>query len=257
MSNVSIVNPFANAAEAAADGIQECVSAVAEWLSATTDAEQAAGAQLNAMRRRERLSAHCSNTLPTSPHPPAIPLHLRDPGKLVLAARKLGYRVAEIAPLQEPNAKTADVSPPVLLEGADGQRIAIQATPAGHLTVHTSSDIRHIRAIVRQHTLDRAKEHLRQRGMSVRVQTRSTGDIDIIAKEREDIFGDGKAAVTARVTGDGRVRVDVDDVRSNRCEKISDDLAEAVGGKVTRDKKKDSYWLLPGGPTRVGRRIRR
>ena len=79
------------------------------------------------------------------------------------------------------------------------------------------------------------------------VTTRSTqsGDLELVAKEKPNKPSGSPAKITARVCEDGRVRLDVDKVCGRRCEEISNQFSRAVGGQVTVEKKKDSYFILP------------
>ena len=57
------------------------------------------------------------------------------------------------------------------------------------------------------------------------------------------------------LAGANPVLVDVDKVRGPRCEGIVRDLADAVGGEISKMKKKDSFFQLPGEPAKAKVRV--
>lgn len=127
--------------------------------------------------------------------------------------------------------------------------MVIARTPEGSLTLGTAGDSQRVKSLLRQHTLDRTMEHLSARlGMDVRTVGLPTGDVQILATEKVVQRRVPPALVRTQVNVDGTLWVDVDQVKGNRCERIVNDLAQAVGAKVTDMKKKDSYFQLPGEP---------
>jgi len=117
----------------------------------------------------------------------------------------------------------------------------------GRFVVHSSGEVKKVNALMRQHSIDRAVEHLAGRGMSVQTRARSNGDIEVVAREQPGKHPDGAAKVTAMVFDDGRVHLDVAKIRGRRCEEITTGFAEAIGGVISGDKKKDDYFMIPAG----------
>ncbi|MCA1614087.1 MAG: hypothetical protein LC800_08035 [Acidobacteria bacterium] len=162
-------------------------------------------------------------------------------------AESLGYRVEPLAPSSVSLAE----QPQILLRRASGERLAIARNDAGRLVVHTAGDRRRVQALVRQHTVERAVEHLTSKGMGVQTAKLASGEVQILARERDRSRRGGAAEIKAQVSVDGIALVDVDKVRGNRCEEIVRDLAQAVGGEVSGMRKKDSYFQLPGEPAKT------
>jgi hypothetical protein len=155
-------------------------------------------------------------------------LHLRSRETLVRSAEKLGYRTVS---------KSSQL---IFLQSTSGGRLAIQRTASGKLAVHTAADLSGLHSLVRQHTFDRTLEHLKSRGMSVRGSVLANGEVKIIAQERQARHRDGKAEVKTHIHNDGKMQVEIDHLRGNRCQKMVADLAAAVGGEVMT--KKESYY---------------
>lgn len=90
--------------------------------------------------------------------------------------------------------------------------------------------------------------------MHVETARLSSGEVQIRAREQAGRRG-GAAEVKAQVRSDGRVWIDVDNIRGNRCEEIVSGFAEAIGAEVSGTKKKDAYYQLPGEPARTSVRV--
>lgn len=267
MSNVSTVSPYSNtsstgigevkggAAVLAAGAAVGAAVAVAQWLAEETIADRATVDKLHAERRQERLSTGSPRDLETPRSEPlrlmSAGLYLRNADSLVRAAEKLGYRME---PLVEPKRPLAQQTR-LLLKSKRGERLAIEQSREGRLTLHTTRGEERIQQLVRQHTLDRAIDHLRERGMDVRAKQLANGETQILAHEPDRGQRGGAAEVKAQVRTDGTVRVDIDCVKGNRCETIVNELAEAVGGEVTHVRKKEAYFQLPGEPTRIRQQV--
>ena len=293
MSNVSLVS-ICRSFETALIGIGEGVGAVCvgaanavRWLSEETPEDCAAVEMLKEVRRQERLHTASGVIMPQCTHPlrsvsAGIPsrvsksishpklviassrtpvranveslklttasLHLRDTESLVRSAEKLGYRVAK------PAVSKADDSR-ILLARATGERLALGRDTSGSLVLQTAGQQERIQSLMRQHTLDRAVEHLKSRGMTLQTATLANGEVQILAREQRANRRGGAAELKTQIRADGTVLVDVDKVKGGRCEGIVRDLADAVGGEVSRMKKKDSFFQLPGEPAKTKVRI--
>ncbi len=260
MSNTSKVTPYDHAelgtlAKAGIEITAACMGAVAagtvalcRWLVEETPEDRAAVDHLKEKLRRERIQRVVTADLAVGRAEPlhlsSVGLHLRDPGSLVRSAEKLGYR------LVEPSAPLMGL-PQILLSRPSGERLAIQHTPRGKLVVHTAGHQSRVQTLVRQHSVDRAMEHLKNSGMDVRVATLPNGEVQMLACERCTDRRGSAAEVRTQIRTDGTVWVDVDKVKGNRCQEIVADLAGAIGGQVSSMTKKDAYFQLPGEPTKV------
>lgn len=176
-----------------------------------------------------------------------VALHLRDAESFLRSAEKLGY---QREPLLQPSGPLAE-QPAILLRSATGDRLAIGRNTKGRLVILTAGDRQRVQTLVRQHTVDRAVEHLAKRGMNVQTATLANGEVQIVARERDASRRGGPAELKTQVRTDGTAWVDVDCVRGNRCENIVSELAQAIGGEVSSMTKKAAYFQLPGEPTKT------
>jgi len=94
---------------------------------------------------------------------------------------------------------------------------------------------------VRQHTVNRAVEHLTSKGMGGQTAKLASGKVQILARERDHSRRGGAAEIKAQVHLDGTALVDVDKMRGNRWEEIVRYLALAVGGEVSGMRKNDHH----------------
>jgi hypothetical protein len=247
MSNTSNVSPYdANPSPAP---IESAGRSLVQWLSETTAADQAVLARLEEDRRSERLRqvpSHCLPSVPTSLLGVAsVGLHLRTPESLVQSAQKLGYR---LVPFSSP---TPLKHQPVLLERPSGERLAILTNSAGRLVIHTSCAPKVVQGLMRQHSLDRALDHLTRKGMQVKTATLANGEIQILALEPQAGQRGGAAELKAQIHLDGRAWIDIEEVRGNQCEKIVEGLAKAMGAQVANSHKKDNYYQTVGECAKV------
>lgn len=260
MSNTSNVTPYDStsssngsaAITAAAVACAAGVVYVARWLSEETEEDREAVARLKGERRREllRVGADESDSVSavrgSSFSITSVGLQLRNPESLVHTAVRLGYRME---PLATSTLSLAE-QPQILLRRSSGERLAIARGESGRLVVHTAGDRGRVQDLVRQHTVDRAVKHLMGKGMGVRTVRLTSGEVQILAHERDTGRRGGAAEVKAQVNFDGTALVDVDKIRGDRCKEIVRDLAHAVGGEVSAMCKKDSYFQLPGEPAK-------
>lgn len=255
MSNTSTVTPYETGAAVVA-----CIALTAgliSWLAEGTPEERQADDRLKKQRRREIVTtlakvdrSGLGDTRPTA-EIKAVGLRLRNANSLVRSAEKLGYRTEKL-----PKASNSMARPPqILLRHDSGERLAITKSNAGHLVVHTAGNTLSVESLVREHTVDRAVEHLKAKGMSVRTGILPNGEMQILANEPTSPRQNSGAEVKAQIAVDGTVLVDVDKVRGNRCDNIVNDLADAIGGAVSGTSKKDSYFLLPGEPAKTSVKV--
>jgi len=255
MSNTSTVSSYAQDSGVGATEVAfECATAVIQWLLQETPEEKAAVERMKAHCRRERLATGKATSEPSRLQRPSlvsIPLHLRDPESLAQSAERLGYRRTS------PHLASPDRSSwePILMRNASGERLAITTSREGRVVVHAGGERRRVEALVRRHTIDCVAAHFARAGMAVEVQPLSGGEVQMVARERRSPRGDGLAVVETRVSADGNLSVDVDGLRGSRCDEIVQDIARAVGGKVTRTRKKEVLFTLPGEPTRTRVRV--
>jgi hypothetical protein len=266
MSNTSTVTPYSEASSssewAGAGGAlaAACVVAavagavtLARWLAEESAEDRAALKRLKDAQGRELL-ANRSNVAgvdesvrQASLKITSVDLQLRNPDSLIHTAEKLGYQVQSVR--QSSAGLTTDA--PILLRRASGERLAIARNSSGKLAVHTWGDRRRVQDLVREHTVERASAHLVARGMTVKSARLANGEVQILANEQGVGRRGGAAEIKAQVRVDGTAMVDVDKVKGNRCEEIVQELAQAIGGEVSNMTKKDSYYQLPGEPTKI------
>ena len=254
MSNTSTITPYSSSdsridsatgtgiAAACLAGAMAAAS-VTKWLLSETEGDQVAFNNLKKQQRKERLRASRSNlgTITT------VSLNLRHVEPLIRAAQNIGYKVIH------QDARSLKDQSHLLLQGTSGRRLAI-GRDRGRLIIQTAGEVESIESLVQRHTLDRVVEHLAERCTDVKTATLTSGEVQILARERDRSGPGGTAEIKAQVRPNGRLVVDVDRVKGNLCMKIVSDLAEAIGGKVEYVHKKNAYFQLPGEPamTRIG-----
>lgn len=210
--------------------------ACAKFLSEETEQDVQAKEHYKQQRREERLAAarlSCVN------------LHLKDTSSLLQAAHSLGYRV-----VTNPTAKPQSGAAPVLLQDLAGHKLALQPVQNG-VAIAGNCGIAAIHEVVRQHAVDAVRRHLGTKWLAVKSRQLAGGNVEFEAKEASTGQAGGAATIKAQIDGEGRVHVDIDNVKGNRCEKVLSELSKAVGGKASIVKKKPAYWLLPGEPAKV------
>lgn len=261
MSNTSNLSPYdTTTASDASPGIGACVAAaaagavlgavaLASWLAEETPEDRRAVDRYHEERRRERIREAARESV----KPLAVTtlhLHSRDVEALVETAQKLGYRLERFAGRLEPLSMQSQL----LLRKPSGERLAIQRNERGKLSLSTVGGKGRIEELVCRHTVDRAVSYLEKAGMQVRTASLASGEVQILAREIRAGRG-GAAEVKAQVRKDGKVWMDVDRLRGNRCEEIVSRVAEAVGAEVNDMKKKDACFQLPGEPAQVRERV--
>jgi hypothetical protein len=257
MSNTSRVSPYdssavaVNAGSAVGSAVGSGLAALIGWLSEETAEDRAVTARRQSQERRERLSAMQmrQTACVTSPKPIAlrtIPLKLKQTESLVRSAEKLGYHVV---PLAGPLAPLAHAGT-VLLRHTDGRRLALRRSSNGRIQVETTGEQTGVDRLVHQHTSDQASALFAKQGMEIQTVPLGNGESQILASE-PGMKPDGSAVVRVQVRSDGKLDVDVDCVRGGRCQRMVDQLAEAIGGEVTATTKKATYFEEPGEPTRT------
>lgn len=264
MSNTSTVTPYettssqdssGSVAGLAAAGAIACVVGLAtgavalgQWLSEETEQDREALDRLKTTRRAELLQGARNEPLVQSQGViTTVGLQLKNPESLVKTAEKLGYRLEPLAHAAQPLSQR----PQILLSGSRGERLAISRSESGRLTVHTAGDQRRVHDLVRHHSVDRATEHLKSKGMVVRAVELRGGEVQIHAVETGPTRKGGAAEIKAQVNVDGNTVIDVDKVVGKRCEEIVKDFAQAVGGEVVNTRRKASYFQLPGEPAKT------
>ena len=262
MSNVSAVTPYENTRSMNLSSACKTVAgtcadlsakamALGRWLAEETPVEREVTNRLKEDRRKERLETRhhgidFGREMGKASRMTTMDLSIRKPNLLISAAEKMGYR--RESPLRHFSVKEEER--PILLRNARGERLAIEKDHLGRIAVHTAGDSRRIERVVRQHTMDRALEHFKEKGMEVHTTKLANGEMQIMAREREDQRDGSNAEVKAEVKKDGSVLVDVEGIRDNRCEVIVAQFAQAIGGWVSSRKRKDFQLRLPQKPIR-------
>jgi hypothetical protein len=225
---------------------------LARWLAEESSEDREAIKRLKDTRRRELVANRTSATNASeslreeSLGITSVDLQLRNPDSLVHTAEKLGYRVESV----RQSSASFTTNSPILLQRASGERLAIARNNSGKLAVHTIGDRRRVQDLVREHTVACARTHLTAKGMTVETRL-VNGEVQILAREPGAGRRGGAAEIKAQVRLDGTALVDVDKVRGNRCEEIVQELAEAIGGEVSSVSRKNSFYQLPGEPTKT------
>jgi hypothetical protein len=202
---------------AATAGIEAVGSVVRE-----TDEERA---------NRERRNATRAAALVQEAKVAALRLRQRDPAALRAAAERLGYRVRK--------ANSADA---VALTRPDGMVLAISRSQ-GSLDIASNAGETALHSVVREATLAQAKAHQEKfAGSGVRVRTLADRRIEVAASEPAGAHPDGRATVTVQVDAKGNAQVDVDGIRGNRCERVLEELARALGGQARNKRIKPAYY---------------
>ena len=253
MSNTTRVTPYASLkmhplkrlketmdrALSGADKIQGTI----KWLLGESPAAAHITNRLKEERRLDRLdgeSARISTTYDFLPMT-TVELNLRQPESLMRSAEKLGYRPASADKPLEPLTSMD----PILLGGPSGERLAVERNLQGRLIIHSTTSQDRIQSIIKQHTLDRALDHLVTQGMTVQTRSLPNGEIEIQACERKAPGNAAGAEVKLQVHSDGSAMVDIDKIRGKQCVQITDRLAKAMGAKISVTRKKGAFFQRP------------
>jgi len=108
--------------------------------------------------------------------------------------------------------------------------------------------------VVRQHTVDRAIQHLAGAGMNVKTAVLHNGEVQILANEQAA----GQSGGLQRLRpgkGGWHCLGRRGKVRGPRCKEIVSQFAEAIGGEISGMKLKDSFFQLPGEPTKTNLKV--
>jgi len=262
MSNTAVVTPVADStggAGIAATMIGGCIlgiAAAAVWLSQETEQDRKAVEEYREARRRELLENPLGRTDLRTVHEAwpqlrAESLYISNPETLVQSAQRLGYRLEPLADVKKP----LRYQPHIFLQKPSGERLAISYNEDRRVVLTTAGDDSRLRHLVRQHTVDRALDHLQKKGLSIQTATLSNGEVQILAREKTNQRRDGLAEIKAQVRNDGTAWIDVDRLQGNRCNEIVQEFAEAVGGQVTEMKMKAVSFQLPGEPAKTNIKI--
>lgn len=235
MSNTATVTPYADTAAEAS--VSTPARDVVSWLCAPPSA---AVVQARERARHATPRAVAADTIRRA-QLEHVELQATTPDSLLATAQHQGYRMRRRAGqvfLEHPASRT---------------RLAIETTSAGTLLRHVAGAGRSAaQALVRQNTVDRTVAHLQARGMRVEGQT-AHGELRMTAVEQG---GQEQARIDARIDSDGTLHVDVSGVRGGRCDTLVNDLAHAVGGRITDQQFKPARFQ-PGEPARVPLRGKR
>jgi hypothetical protein len=254
MSNTSTVTPYDSVGTAvsssAIGALAGACVAVSNWLMEETPEDRAAVEARRAERRRELLGLDLPKPELTLPLCEPLQLHTahlhqREMEPLLRAAEKLGYRREPLTGLGG-----QAVEQPLLLRGARGERLAVTRNRKGALDISTRGTQDPIQALVRQHTVDRAVEHLSATGQ-VQSHVLPNGEVQLQARESNMGQPGGQAVISVQIHQDGSLWADVDQIRGRRCKELVDKLAQAVGGEVVESVQKEAFYQLPGEPTKT------
>lgn len=235
MSNTAEVTPYV-ATDSPVSATGGAATRSASSLFSRTAADRIADEQLAERRRAARLS--CA----------AVTLIGNDFAPLVQAATELGYapvKAAEAAASARLAQSPADLARGVQLVNALGERLSMRVDGPS-IRLEGSG----IQAVVRQRTLAAVSRHLQQiSGGRATTRRAPDGSLHLTASESPARNGGGNAKVEVIVDAVGNVKVDIENVRGQRCERLLGDIAKAVGGKVRNKKLKPSYYETEPGET--------
>ena len=262
MSNTSSITPYSGSGSSIGAGAgiaAACVvsavavtASVAKWLIAETGEDREAVRDLKDRQREERLELYwpdldimdrCMKPMPFT----TVNLNLRNVESLIRSAESMGYELVR----QDRDTDPLEGRSYFLLQGSSGKRLVIEQNEDGRLAIHSAGEVDSIESLVQRHTLDRVVEHLAERCTDVKTMVLSSGEVQILAKERDRGAPGGAAEIKAQVRPDGRLWVDVDKVKGNRCTRIVSDIARAIGAEVESMRRKEACFQLPGEPTRT------
>lgn len=228
MSNTAQVSPYEESAPGRA-AIGEVIDLVVRAF-AQTDAERETVARYRELARQDRLAAaRLSGGFATT-------------GELARAAARLGFRPAHMS------GKTKfDPVRPIELRAADGSALLIHRAKAG-LSVVSTGDRLPISNLVRAVTIERVERHLAKSSKgSVTQRLLPSGEVEF-ATQKPGPSEPRRPQVTAVVSGDGSINVDISGTCGGECVGMVDALANAVGGTVTDRKIKPDYYASPVAP---------
>jgi hypothetical protein len=239
MSNTAEVTPYldADTSTSSYDGTSSSQSA--PGILSRSAADRAADAQFAERKRAERLSYA------------AVTVIGNDLASLVRAATELGYRRVDSStgdPSLRPGpVPSVDLSPVCLINAA-GSRLSM-CVDGPSVTLEGIGS----KAVVQQRTLSAAFRHLNQMSGGKMTHHRlPDGSVQLKASELHCRQGEGSASVEVVVDVAGNVKVDIENVRGPRCERVLDDIAKAVSGKVRSKRLKPAYYQgKPGESTRA------
>jgi hypothetical protein len=217
MSNTSSVTPYRGgsstvAVAAGASVAVECLAAmgaaavhVGQWILEQSAEEKAYHAEQRVREARE-MALGCPSqrmgTQASSSSISSIALSITDRESFLKSALALGFRMtSKIAPVQDK--KTSAV---YLLQGSRGERLAVEQTAQGRLTVHVAGSRQSAQRLVRQHTLDCALRHFAAKGMQVQTQQLANGEVEIpdaATRQRRSRDSGARNATRAKWTRQG------------------------------------------------------
>lgn len=240
MSNTATVTPYAEnststtgALGAAAGVVITGGVALAKFLWTETEQDRAANAHYQQQRRDEML---------LSCRPTQLSVVGNDLQGMIAAAKTLGYSIVGDA--------GASLT---CMRDSTGHRIAMEAR-ADRLELFGNADVTKLQSIVRERTVSAAMSHLNKlSGNHAQIRRGSDGSLELQAHESAAAGRvGGPARITAQISKEGAVTLDIENVKGNRCEKVLADFASAVGGSVKNKKIKSFYYQqLPGEPTTI------
>lgn len=235
MSNTAEVTPYVDIDPSVGTYVGTATK-ISSALFSRSATDRTADEQLAEQRRVARLS--CS----------AVTLVGNDLAPLIRAATELGYAPVKAAEgctsarfAQSPSRVHRDVQ----LVNDLGERLSMLVDGPSIRLEGSGSQ-----AVVRQRTLAAVSRHLQQMSGGRATSRRSQdGSLHLTATELPARNGDGNAKVAVIVDAVGNVKVDIENVRGQRCERLLGDIAKAVGGKVRNKKLKPSYYEAEPGET--------
>ena len=178
-----------------------------------------------------------------SARPCELRLRQEDPQSLVKAAEQLGYRTLR---------SDSGAIERITLARSDGDLLVLSRSH-GALAVTSNAGQEAIHTLVQQAKVDEAFKHLQAfSGGAVQVRKTRDGRIELRASETDSGQGDGTAKITVQIDRQGVAHSDIEGIRGNRCEKVLQEFARAVGGQAKKKRIKPEYYVdASAEPARV------
>jgi hypothetical protein len=241
MSNTSEVTPYTNQGHGSSSSVRTdsggVISACVSYLFEETPEDVQARTRYQQQKRDEMLA---------SAKPVSIGLHLSNPRSLVQAAQSLGYSMAAKPSVPSHTA----YSEPIFLFNPQGQKLVLHLEE-NHLVLSGNRGVSQVNAVVRQHSIQETDKLLEKGWTQIQSRRLPGGIMEIEAREINSGQAGGAATIKAEIDSKGEIKLDIDNIKGNRCEKILKEFTTAVGGKASSIKKKQAYWQNPGEPAKV------
>ncbi len=195
---------------------------------------------LKQKKETERIARVKSATL-KKPDLVSLPLRTVNAETLMRSAARLGFKEECSAG----KAVAAKHEKRVTLCDPYGEKITLRKSESGSLVLESRKTSAPIHRVVQQHSVDQTVKALKQKCRSITVRKQQDGSVLIEASEQRHGQKDGTATIKTHVSCEGAASIDVSGIRGKRCEKIINELQQAIGGRRVAGKRKKAYFQEP------------